>query len=778
MKIPELLAPVGSMEHLKVAINAGASAVYLSGKNYGARKFAENFTLDEIHEAIKTAHLYNVKIYVTVNTLIKESEIDEVMNYLEKLYQFGADAVIVQDLGLMKLIREHIPDLNIFASTQTNAENQLKIDYFEKIGIKRVILPRELRKEEIKRIKTNMELEIFAHGALCYSYSGQCLLSSFKGGRSGNRGTCAQPCRQKYIINNKEDNYLSPKDLSLFSNLKEIAELNISSIKIEGRMRSKEYLAIVISNYRKALNKLKSNKEVKTEELDLVFNRGLTTGQFKNKAEKSLKSGHIGLKIGKVYEILKNQIAIKLNDDLKTIPEKGDGLLFLKNNESYGLEISRDTLVTTLNHYKKGKNKALKDLNRKDRILLVKRVRENKKIPFDLTSSTVYLSKRNKISKKTKEIELNGSSFIKSKLTLTFSVKNNYPLLKGTLRLPNNKIIKAESAGNKEFETPLKKVLDSKTIKKQLGKIGNYPFTIEHINVNYKDNLFLPVREINQLRRNLLNLLEDNVYSLYENRDFKLNYKKDIKNEKNKSETTYSYYTNNLEHLKHITEFERVYLEIPPNSPQININYMVSFLKEAIEISKGKNYKLIWKWPDIAHDKIIQALFKVKGILSKLNYSIDIMSPHFNGKYAPYSMNVSNTVTVNALKEEGYEIITLSVELSKEDYESIKENLDSIEVYVHGNIELLKSRYKLFNCEKIKDKKGNEYLIKNNISGEEIILINNEIYSILNEINYLKSLDYTNFSIDGRWKDLTYLNEVISFIKEEKTPTNFTKGNF
>ncbi len=367
MRIPELLAPVGSMDHLKVAINAGASAVYLSGKDYGARKYAQNFTLDEINEAVNTAHLHNVKVYVTVNTLIKQDELEDVMNYLSKLYAIGVDAVLVQDLGLVELINIHLPKLKIHASTQMTCENQLKLDYIKSKGIKRIVLPREMRKDEIQDLETNMELEIFVHGALCYSYSGQCLMSSFNGGRSGNRGTCAQPCRQKYKVEGlkKENYYLSPCDLNLFNKLKEISELNIACIKIEGRMRNKEYLAIVISNYRKALNKLKSGKEMESEEISLVFNRGFSQGQFNNTSKRSLRAGHVGLKIGKVIDARKNQIAIKIDDSIKNIPEKGDGLLLVKNDNDYGFEISQNPSITTLNHFKKGKNKQIKDLTRK-----------------------------------------------------------------------------------------------------------------------------------------------------------------------------------------------------------------------------------------------------------------------------------------------------------------------------------------------------------------------------------------------------------------------------
>ena len=401
MRIPELLAPVGSMDHLKVAINAGASAVYLSGKNYGARKYAENFTIEEIEDAVNTAHLHNVKVYVTVNTLIRENELERVINYLSKLYSIGVDAVLIQDLGLVELIGKYLPNLKIHASTQMTCENQSKLDYLESKGIRRVVLPREMRKEEIQNLKTNMELEIFVHGALCYSYSGQCLMSSFKGGRSGNRGACAQPCRQKYKIGGikKQDYYLSPCDLSLYDYLKEIAELNISCIKIEGRMRSKEYLAIVVSSYRKALNKLKSGKNTDAEELNLVFNRGFTQGQFLNTSKRSIRPGHIGLKLGKVIKSSQNQMAIRLNDTLKTMPKKGDGLLIVKNDKDYGFEISHDPLVTTLNHFKKGKNKQVKDFTRKNKVLIVKKVWQNKNADFDLNESDAYLTKRNELTK-------------------------------------------------------------------------------------------------------------------------------------------------------------------------------------------------------------------------------------------------------------------------------------------------------------------------------------------------------------------------------------------
>ena len=784
MKIPELLAPVGSMEHLRIAINAGASSVYLSGKNYGARKFAQNFTLDEIHEAVKLAHLHNVRVYITVNTLIKEHELESVLNYLNELYAIGVDAVLIQDLGLIELINKYIPKLKIHASTQLTCENQKKIEYLESKNVKRIVLPREMKKEEIKNLKTNMELEIFAHGALCYSYSGQCLMSSFKGGRSGNRGTCAQPCRQKYTLNGKKDYYLSPKDLCLYDKLKEIAELNIKCIKIEGRMRSKEYLGIVISEYRKALNKLKSNKTSKTEMLNLVFNRGFTEGQFANTYQRSIRPGHLGLKIGKVLDVKKSQIAIKVEDNIKTIPEKGDGLLFIKKSEDYGMDISQNPIITTLNHFNKNKFKQIKDMTRPDKVLIIKKVRQNKKNNFKLENCDVYLTKRNSLTKLVKEIENKGSSFIKSKLILTFSLKNKYPQLKGRLTLANHKEVTCEVMGNVKFETPLKRNVTQETIEKQLSKLDNYPFQITQINMNYDGSLFIPIKEINKIRRELLEGLEDEIHKLYENKKEKITFQQNSQNLSEK--ISLSYYTNNLDDLELINCAERVYLEIPPND---SINFMVNFLKKAIEITYTKDYELIWKWPDIAHDDLIKSLNKVRGILNKMGYQLKIMSNDFKGDYGPYSMNITNTESINSLKN--YELLTISPELRKKDYEEIIKNCEDnrkIELLVQGPIELMKTRYgfkeNIENTNLIDDG-NNQYPIKYSLSGEELIIFNSEDLSLIDEIEYLASIGYVNFSIDGRYKNKDYITmidlykDVLNGNKINKEIfRNSTKGNY
>lgn len=639
-----------------------------------------------------------------------------------------------------------------------------------------------MTRSEIKKLKTNVELEIFAHGALCYSYSGQCLFSSMKGGRSGNRGSCAQPCRQKYTLSDTKstDYYLSLKDLSLFDYLEEIIQLGIDCVKIEGRMRNKEYLAIVISEYRKALNKIKSHKKYDSEDINLVFNRGFTEGQFKRHSSRSKQSGHVGLELGTVCNANGDRIAIKLKDSIKTIPEKGDGILILNDNNKYGFEISQNPVVTTLNHFKKNRMKALKDTDRKDRILILKQVKHNRKASFNLEGASVYLNKRNRLSKKTKEIENDYASYIKTPLDLTFSVKNGYPVLKGTLKVKNSRITETVN-GQTPFETPLKRAVDAETVKKQLSKLDNYPFKIDYMNVNYDGDKFIPISELNKIRRELLSNLEQSLEMHYQNEKVKISYRPD-RPEMIGKKCSLSFYTNSLEHLKRLENVERVYLEIPPeknliydyNQRQPNINYMVTFLENAVRIGKNKDYELIWKWPDIAHDSLIKTLNKVKGILNKKNIRLPIMSPDFNGRYGPHSLNVTNTATVNSLKE--YELVTLSPELTKKDYEDIMKHArdnSKIEILVQGTLELMKTRNKLISKREAKpinpnrigetclvDRNGNEYQVKENLSNEELIILNDEELCLLGEIPYLKSINYVNFSIDGRWKNPEYLKVV------------------
>lgn len=295
----ELLAPGGSYESAIAAYNAGADAVYTAGEMFGARAGADNLTIEQLIDLMNYAHLHGKKLYLTVNTLLKEDELtNQLSNLLTPLYEAGLDAVIVQDFGVMKFVKEHFPKLHIHASTQMTVMGKDTAKFLEKYGVRRIVTPREFSFDEISDIRknTNIEIESFVHGSLCYCYSGQCLLSSFIGGRSGNRGRCAQPCRMEYdlykdnkILNKKDEKYiLSPKDICAIKLLPDIINTGVNSLKIEGRMKKLEYIAGVVSIYRKYLDMYYQNPDTyKVSESDIqkllnLFNRnGFSESYYK-----------------------------------------------------------------------------------------------------------------------------------------------------------------------------------------------------------------------------------------------------------------------------------------------------------------------------------------------------------------------------------------------------------------------------------------------------------------------------------------------------------------
>lgn len=272
----ELLAPAGSLEILKGVIESGADAVYVGGSMFGARAYANNFTEDELLEAIDFAHLRGVKVYLTVNTLIKNSEFSKLYDYLLPYYKRGLDAVIVQDIGVVKAIHEYFPSLEIHTSTQMTVTGADGVRFLSQFGVTRVVMAREVSLAEMKRIheETGMELEAFVHGALCYSYSGQCLFSSILGGRSGNRGRCAQPCRLPYTVEGKNDEYiLSLKDMCGIKALDKLHDAGVYSLKIEGRMKQLEYACGVVKYYRSYIDSMKPVSDADYDRIKALGNR-------------------------------------------------------------------------------------------------------------------------------------------------------------------------------------------------------------------------------------------------------------------------------------------------------------------------------------------------------------------------------------------------------------------------------------------------------------------------------------------------------------------------
>ena len=322
----EILAPAGGMDCLKAAVAAGADAVYVGGSMFGARAYANNFSEEELLEAIDYVHLHGKKLFMTVNTLLKEQELEEKLYaYLLPYYKRGLDAVIVQDVGVLRFVRKHFPDLPIHASTQMTITGIDGAKFMEEQGVQRVVTSRELSMKEVQQIAehTNVEIESFVHGALCYCYSGQCLFSSFLGGRSGNRGQCAQPCRLLYQAQGeKKSQYLlSLKDICTLECIPEMDKAGIYSFKIEGRMKKPEYVAGVVAMYRKYVDLYLSGKKYAVEDKDKVllmdlYNRGgFHTGYYYTRNGREMVSldrpNHAGVPAVKVLKKQGNKVTAK-----------------------------------------------------------------------------------------------------------------------------------------------------------------------------------------------------------------------------------------------------------------------------------------------------------------------------------------------------------------------------------------------------------------------------------------------------------------------------------
>ena len=326
----KIVAPAGNMERFYSAVNAGADEIYMGLKGFGARRNAENFTLEEFKQALDYAHERGTRIFLTLNTLMKNVEIEFLYQNFKALYEHGLDAVIVQDLGYFRFLKENFPDIDYHGSTQMTAANHVEANYLKSIGFKRVVLPREMSFEEIKKIRenTDIELEIFVSGALCICYSGNCYMSSFIGGRSGNRGMCAQPCRKFYTSSEGEKGYLlSPKDqLMSFEEIKKLKEIGINSIKIEGRMKEKTYVHEAVTYFKNLIDGVNVKERVSS-----IFNRGYSKGYFYENRENVMNKNYPA-NTGKPIGIISGK-ELLLEENVML----GDGIIYLsKDYETLG----------------------------------------------------------------------------------------------------------------------------------------------------------------------------------------------------------------------------------------------------------------------------------------------------------------------------------------------------------------------------------------------------------------------------------------------------------
>ncbi len=605
MKKVELLSPAGDYNCFVAAINAGADAVYLGGKSFGARSFAGNFEEEEIIRALKYAHLHNVKIYLTFNTLIKEREWNQIYPFLEPLYLNGLDGIIIQDLGLIPFLQTYFPDIEIHISTQMTVTDVKSAKMLYEMGIKRIVPARELSLTELKEIKNEVgvELETFIHGALCYCYSGQCLFSSFLGGRSGNRGKCAQPCRLPYqIVSDKEKTKelypLSLKDLCTIDILPEMIEAGIDSFKIEGRMKSPQYVAGVTSIYRKYIDEYYDNGKIHVTKKD--------------------------------KELLNH--------------------IYVRSNSSTG-------------YYKK--------YNGKDMITL---------------SSPSYSGNDEEINSYITQKYVNGIKQLAIDGKLDLRVNQNATLL---IQYKNTEISVTGDVVLNAQNRPLTK----EDVEKQMRKTGNEFFCFRQLEIEMDTNCFMPVKQLNELRRTGLNKLKEQLLER-DNREIIQPYVKEDGAARNKHKDGIQkihVFVQSDEQVRAISHFclDRIYVDF-----DLIVNQKIKDL-ELIELKeRNENGSLFLSLPRIIRKKDDLYLEKLKEYLQHASWISGILVKNLeelffikeNGLQTQIALNHTiytwNQTALQLLSNQCVSVCA-PLELSRQELNDLEDRRLEIVVYAH-----------------------------------------------------------------------------------------------
>ena len=588
----KIVAPAGNMERFYSAISATADEIYLGLKGFGARRNAENFTVEELKKAIDYAHLRGSRIFLTLNTIMTNREIELLYPTLKDLYNYGLDAIIVQDLGYAEYLHKNFPSIEIHGSTQMTVANYYEINYLKELGFKRIVLPRELSFEEIKEIRehTDMELEVFVSGSLCISFSGNCYISSFIGGRSGNRGMCAQPCRKEYKTSCGEKSYfLSPKDqLYGLDEIKKLQEIGVESIKVEGRMKDVSYVYETVSYFRNLINGI--DKEENTHKL---FNRGYSKGYFYDNDKNIMNrdySYNMGEKIGEV--IGKN---IRLDEDIVS----GDGITFVS-----------------------------KDYKNLGGTYINKIAYKNEKLILNFPEGTKYIfrnyNKRlnNEISKKLKSTDK------KLEINFDFTAKLNEKLI---LKIyledkKGNKILNLEEISETLTQKAQKRAINEEDIKEKLTEIGDSEFTVKNIKIDIDENIFIPLSELKNLKRNAVEKFRERILSYF---------RRDLDSELKE---------NNQEYFK---------LEIEKDEPKnLEIRVIVSNEEQKNFLESLKNEYNIKEIYYRTYDIAKQSMLGQHNLDNKLASNLyELLENKNSDVMLNWNMNIVNSYTINVLEK-------------------------------------------------------------------------------------------------------------------------------
>lgn len=670
MKQVELLAPVGKFENALAAIENGADAIFVGGKAFNARQYADNFDTEELKKIVDYCRLRNVKTHITVNVLVKQDELMPLIDYLKELTTIGVDAIIVQDFGVARIVKTYFPKLEMHASTQMTAHSLEDVKFLEQCGFSRIVLARELSLKDIAYIRkhTKLELETFIHGALCYAYSGQCLLSSTIGGRSGNRGRCAQPCRMTYSLHKddevllKDVHVLSPKDMSTLEILPELVACGIDSFKIEGRMKSPEYVAAVTRIYRKYIQQAiqePSNYRIDPkdfEDLQSIFNRGgFTTGYYQQKANKEMLTEktpkHIGLRIGYVKTYNPKKKLVSIYTDYALHP--GDGLEIWNKKKHTGVGISKDyapkTCIT---------------LHIEDWVD---------------EGSPVYLSKNHTLLKNLKKTY--SKPLRKRPIRLT---------IKGTI----DKAIEMEVMWDNEkikvygekVQQATQKPMTKEDVEKQMVKFGNTPFEVVESTIEWDEQGYMPNSQLNALRREAAALLEQTILSV-DNQEI-IAYTPPVLDLPSQKPV----YT---AHVRTQEQLETCLAAYPIESIYWEWQYNNEKAKEVLDACEKKGKKCYLVLPHIIKDTLWEKYKKdlltwkqtpLAGFVIRTYGSYEVLKNMQKEIIVDFTLNTMNNEAIRHWLDKKATRVTPSLELTKEEYDKLQGPLETI---VYGHIPVM-----------------------------------------------------------------------------------------
>lgn len=784
----EILAPAGSYESLNAAIAAGADAVYIGGTRFGARAYADNLDEHKLLEVIDYVHLHGRKIYLTINTLLKETELKyELYNYLLPYYRQGLDAVIVQDIGVLKFVKEHFPNLPIHASTQMTITDLLGARFLEKQGVERVVTSRELHIEEIKEItkNTGLEIESFVHGALCYCYSGQCLYSSLIGGRSGNRGQCAQPCRLPYKVQGEKKNQyiLSLKDICTLEDIPELVESGIYSFKIEGRMKKPEYVALVTAMYRKyvdlylAIGKegFKVDPKDKEKLMDLYNRGGSHGGYYHTQNGRDMVSidrpNHAGVPALKVLRYNGKIVTAKAIVDIGAgdVIELPDG----KENYTFAQGALKGQTVS-FPTYKK-------QVFDKDAIL--NRVR-NESLLKEINETIIQKKIKEKINGK-----LILSSTASAKLILSYCD------------------IMIEVLGDVAQEA-MNQPIDAARIEKQMRKTGNTEFEFEHLDIEVSGNLFIPMQSLNELRRRGMEALRDEILGRYRRKE-ELPYSHLLEG-KRAVEQTQEKIKNFYVYVEQLEQFEEVVLSdfvkrIYLDANAINSVWNHSKTLEIIALAHAHKKEIYFGLPHIFRSKTRKQYEKYyeklvqqgwDGFLIRNYESYQFLFEHgYQGNIVTdYSLYQFNRYAKQFWQNEPVESFTAPLELNYKELKKV--GLENSELVVYGYFPMMVSAQcvtkTMRSCQgqagrmTFKDRYQKVFTVKNNCDYCYNIIYNTAPVILTDQKSEIQDLAPKALRLHFTIEDKSKVKEILGlyenvFIKgygAKEPDMEFTRGHF